>query len=104
MGTTPTWPGLLNRLVRGEDLTTDDTRWAMREVMTGEASPTQVAGFLVALRAKGESPEEVAGLAATMVELATPVSLPLPWPRNPLRSWARPDFQPWPGSLKPQPV
>src|SRR4051812_11708408 len=49
----------------------------MREVMTGEASPTQVAGFLVALRAKGESPQEVAGLAATMIELATPVTLPV---------------------------
>ena len=57
---TPTWPGLLNRLLRGEDLAADDTRWAMRQVMTGEASPTQVAGFLVALRANGESPEEVA--------------------------------------------
>ena len=58
----PTWPGLLNRLLRGEDLAAEDTRWAMRQVMTGEASPTQVAGFLVALRAKGESAEEVAGL------------------------------------------
>jgi anthranilate phosphoribosyltransferase len=73
----PTWPGLLTRLLRSEDLTADDTRWAMRQVMTGEASPTQVAGFLVALRAKGESPEEVAGLAATMVDLATPVTLPV---------------------------
>jgi anthranilate phosphoribosyltransferase len=72
-----TWPGLLNRLLRGEDLAADDTRWAMRQVMTGEASPTQVAGFLVALRAKGESPEEVSGLAATMIDLATPVTLPV---------------------------
>jgi anthranilate phosphoribosyltransferase len=73
----PTWPGLLARLVRREDLSADDTRWAMRQVMTGEASSAQVAGFLVALRAKGESPEEVAGLAATMLELATPVTLPV---------------------------
>jgi anthranilate phosphoribosyltransferase len=73
----PTWSGLLTRLLRREDLSADDTRWAMRQVMTGEASPAQVAGFLVALRAKGESPEEVAGLAATMVELATPVTLPI---------------------------
>ena len=74
---TPTWPGLLNRLLRREDLTAHDTSWAMRQVMTGEASPAQVARVLVARRAKGESPEEVAGLAATMVELATPVRLPL---------------------------
>jgi anthranilate phosphoribosyltransferase len=73
----PTWPGLLTRLVRREDLSADDARWAMRQVMTGEVTPVQVAGFLVALRAKGESPEEVAGLAATMLELATPVSLPV---------------------------
>jgi anthranilate phosphoribosyltransferase len=74
---TPTWSGLLSRLIRRENLSADDTRWAMRQVMTGEASPAQVAGFLVALRAKGESSDEVAGLAATMVELATPVTLPV---------------------------
>ncbi|MCZ2814784.1 anthranilate phosphoribosyltransferase [Modestobacter sp. VKM Ac-2984] len=73
----PTWPGLLTRLTRGEDLVAEDTRWAMRQVMTGEATPAQVAGFVVALRAKGESPEEVSGLAATMLEQATPVQLPM---------------------------
>ncbi|MCF6733983.1 anthranilate phosphoribosyltransferase [Blastococcus sp. KM273129] len=75
--TAPTWPGLLNRLLAGEDLTADDTRWAMREVMTGEATPAQVAGFTVALRAKGEAPREVAGLAAEMLAQATPVQLPM---------------------------
>ncbi|TYP88387.1 anthranilate phosphoribosyltransferase [Blastococcus xanthinilyticus] len=74
---TPTWPGLLNRLLAGHDLTAEDTRWAMREVMTGEATPAQVAGFTVALRAKGEAPQEVAGLAAEMLAQATPVELPL---------------------------
>jgi anthranilate phosphoribosyltransferase len=73
----PTWPGLLTRLLRREDLTAEDTAWAMREVMTGEATPVQIAGFLVALRAKGETPEEVAGLAAEMIAQATPVELPL---------------------------
>ncbi|WP_448613202.1 anthranilate phosphoribosyltransferase [Modestobacter sp. URMC 112] len=78
MGTPgPTWSGLLTRLLRREDLSAEDTRWAMRQVMTGEATPVQVAGFIVALRAKGESPEEVAGLAATMVDQATPVQLPV---------------------------
>ncbi|WP_299955554.1 anthranilate phosphoribosyltransferase [uncultured Modestobacter sp.] len=78
MGTQePTWSGLLNRLVRGEDLAAVDTRWAMRQVMTGEATPAQVAGFVVALRAKGESPEEVTGLAGTMLDQATPVVLPV---------------------------
>jgi anthranilate phosphoribosyltransferase len=72
-----TWPGLLNRLLARADLTAEDTRWAMREIMTGEATPAQVAGFAVALRAKGESAQEVAGLAAEMVAQATPVDLPL---------------------------
>jgi anthranilate phosphoribosyltransferase len=74
---TPTWPGLLNRLLAGEDLSAEDTRWAMREVMTGEATPAQVAGFTVALRAKGEAAQEVAGLAAEMLAQAAPVELPM---------------------------
>ncbi|MGY1832166.1 anthranilate phosphoribosyltransferase [Geodermatophilus sp. SYSU D01180] len=74
----PTWPGLLTRLLARQDLTAADTAWAMREVMSGEATPAQVAGFAVALRAKGEAPEEVAGLAATMLERATPVEVPVP--------------------------
>jgi anthranilate phosphoribosyltransferase len=73
----PTWPGLLNRLLARTDLSAADTAWAMREVMTGSATPAQIAAFTVALRAKGESPEEVAGLAAEMLTQATPVQLPL---------------------------
>ncbi|MGY1663073.1 anthranilate phosphoribosyltransferase [Geodermatophilus sp. SYSU D00705] len=74
---TPTWPALLTRLLAREDLSADDAAWAMREVMAGEATPAQIAAFAVALRAKGESAEEVAGLSATMLERATPVHLPL---------------------------
>jgi anthranilate phosphoribosyltransferase len=73
----PTWPSLLNRLLARQDLTSADTAWAMREVMTGGATPVQTAAFVVALRAKGESPEEVAGFAAAMLAEATPVRLPL---------------------------
>jgi anthranilate phosphoribosyltransferase len=76
-GARPTWPGLLNRLLAGQDLSSADTAWAMREVMTGEATPVQVAAFAVALRAKGESAEEVAGMAAEMLAQATPVEIPL---------------------------
>ena len=72
----PTWPALLSRLLAREDLSAADTAWAMREVMTGEATPAQIAGFVVALRAKGESPQEVAGLASSMLEQAAPVRLP----------------------------
>ncbi len=72
---TPTWPGLLTRLLAREDLPEDDAAWAMTEIMAGEATPAQIAAFAVALRAKGESPAEVAGLSATMVARATPVRL-----------------------------
>jgi anthranilate phosphoribosyltransferase len=74
---TPTWPGLLGRLLAGTDLSATDTAWAMREVMTGAATSAQIAAFTVALRAKGESAEEVAGLAAEMLAQATPVQLPV---------------------------
>ena len=70
-----TWPGLLTSLLAGQSLTAEDTAWAMREVMTGDATPVETAGFLVALRAKGETPDEVAGLVATMLELAAPLSV-----------------------------
>ncbi len=71
------WPALFNRLLAGDDLSAADASWAMREVMTGEATPVQVAAFAVALRAKGESAEEVAGLAAEMLARATPIQLSL---------------------------
>jgi anthranilate phosphoribosyltransferase len=50
----------------------------MDEIMSGQATPAQVAAFAVALRAKGESADEVAGMAATMLERAAPVRLPHP--------------------------
>ncbi|GAA4578054.1 anthranilate phosphoribosyltransferase [Micromonospora coerulea] len=71
-----TWPLLLNALLRGEELTTADTAWAMDEIMTGAASPAQVAGFAVALRAKGETPAELAGLVEAMLGRSVEVVLP----------------------------
>ncbi|MET9343584.1 anthranilate phosphoribosyltransferase [Nonomuraea sp. NPDC003804] len=68
-----TWPALLSALLAGEHLTADETAWAMREIMSGSATPAQIAGFAVALRAKGETVAEVTGLARTMLELATPL-------------------------------
>ena len=72
------WPVLLSALLRGEQLTADQTSWAMEEVMTGEATPVQVAGFVVALRAKGETAAEVTGLVAAMLRHATRVDIPGP--------------------------
>jgi anthranilate phosphoribosyltransferase len=75
--TAPTWPGLLARLLAGASLTQGEAAWAMREIMTGEAAPAQLAAFLVALRAKGETPEEVAGLVDVMLEHAAQVDVPV---------------------------
>jgi anthranilate phosphoribosyltransferase len=71
-----TWPALLNHLVDGGDLTTDDTSWAMNEIMSGNATSAQIAGFAVALHAKGETADEVAGLADGMLAHASRVSVP----------------------------
>jgi anthranilate phosphoribosyltransferase len=68
----------LAALLRGQDLTTDQASWAMNEVMSGDASPVQLAGFLVALRAKGESVEEMRGLADMMLAHANRIEVPGP--------------------------
>lgn len=70
-----TWPELLTSLVNDRDLTGDDARWAMQEILDGAATPIQVAAFAVALRAKGESVAEVRALADVMMEFARPVEL-----------------------------
>ncbi|GAA3812726.1 MULTISPECIES: anthranilate phosphoribosyltransferase [Amycolatopsis] len=72
---TQTWPTLLNQLIAGADLSAEDTAWAMDQVMSGEATPAQVGGFLVALRAKGETPAEITGLADAMLSHARRVRI-----------------------------
>ncbi|MFV2101405.1 anthranilate phosphoribosyltransferase [Micromonospora sp. LOL_024] len=71
-----TWPHLLTTLLRGTELSTADTAWAMGEIMSGSAAPAQIAGFAVALRAKGETPAEVSGLVEAMLSRAVRVELP----------------------------
>lgn len=71
-----TWPEVLGALVAGSDLSADQTAWAMGEILSGEATVAQIAGFAIALRAKGETVEEVSGLVDTMYALATPISVP----------------------------
>jgi len=73
-----TWPALLNQLVTGNHLTAADTAWAMNEIMSGHATPSQIGGFAVALRVKGETPEEVAGLAEAMLAHAHRVNIDTP--------------------------
>ncbi|MDQ1256688.1 MAG: anthranilate phosphoribosyltransferase [Candidatus Hydrogenedentes bacterium] len=59
------------RLVKREDLTREDAAAAMRDLMSGDASPAQIGGFLIALHMKGETVDEITGLARTMREFAT---------------------------------
>jgi len=73
-----TWPDLLTALLRREDLSTEQAGWAMAEIMSGEATPVQVAGFLVALRAKGETVAELRGIADVMLEHANRIDVPGP--------------------------
>ncbi|GGM37317.1 anthranilate phosphoribosyltransferase [Promicromonospora citrea] len=72
----PTWSGLLAGLMTGSDLSRAEAAWAMDRVMTGEISPVQLGGFLVALRAKGETVDELAGLTDSMVRHATRIEVP----------------------------
>jgi anthranilate phosphoribosyltransferase len=74
----PTWPDLLSALLSGRDLQTAEAAWAMEQIMSGDATPAQVAGFVVALRAKGETAAEVAGLVESM--LAHAVVVPVDGP------------------------
>lgn len=72
---TLSWPALIRTLIQGQSLSADATEWAMNEIMDGAASPAQIAGFGVALRAKGETAEEMAGLATAMLAHATPITV-----------------------------
>ena len=65
----------IDRLAGGQDLAADEAAKVLREVMEGNSSEAETAAFLVALRTKGETVQEIAGLAATMRELALPVKV-----------------------------
>ncbi len=68
-----TWPDLLTSLLSSTDLSVSESTWAMRQVMAGEATPSQLAGFLMALRAKGETVEEIVGFRDAILEAAVPL-------------------------------
>src|SRR5438552_6409664 len=63
----------LQQVLDGHDLTRDQTREVMSEIMVGDATPAQIGGFLVALRAKGETADEIAGCAEAMRAHVLPV-------------------------------
>lgn len=68
-----TWPDVLTTLLEGKDLSVWESTWAMRQVMQGEATQAQLAGFLLALRAKGETIDEVVGFRDAILEAAVPL-------------------------------
>ena len=70
----PVLTSAIDALASRRDLSADETAGVLAEIMHGEASETQIAGFLIALRTKGETVDEIAGLARTMRELAAHVS------------------------------
>jgi anthranilate phosphoribosyltransferase len=72
------WTALLMRLSAGESLSTDEAARAMRATMEGEATPAQVGAFLLALRTKGETVDELEGFASTALDYARPVRTPGP--------------------------
>ncbi len=67
--------GALDAVAGGEDLTRERAAEVMARIMAGEVSEIQIAGLLIALRTKGETVEELTGLATTMRQLATPVAV-----------------------------
>jgi anthranilate phosphoribosyltransferase len=67
------WGGVLGRLTAGESLGAEEAECVLGEILDGRATPAQTAGLMVALRAKGESVEEVTGLARAMLDHAEPL-------------------------------
>jgi len=70
------WPAILNIVGDGKDLTREQASAAMASVLAGEATNAQLGGLILALRVKGESVDEMEGLATGMLEAAEPLDLP----------------------------
>lgn len=69
------WPALLTELIERRDLPASHARAAMATILSGDATPAQLIGFVVALRAKGETPEELSGLLDAVLDAASIVPL-----------------------------
>lgn len=67
------WSTVLTSLLAGEDLSVADAAWAMDQVMTGRATDAQLAGFLIALRVKGETVDEIVGFRDAILDHAVPL-------------------------------
>ena len=76
MPETTDWPTLIGGLLAGRDLRVAEATWAMEQVVTGATPSATLAGFLVALRAKGETVDEIVGFRDAVLAHALPVPLP----------------------------
>ncbi len=70
------WPGILGALSSGDDLRADATRAVLGTILAGAATDAQISAFIVALRLKGETVEELTGLQGAMLDAATPLDVP----------------------------
>ena len=70
------WPGILGRLGAGQDLTATEAGVAMREILEGTATTSQIAAFIFGLRCKGETSEELTGMLEAMLDVSETVPLP----------------------------
>jgi anthranilate phosphoribosyltransferase len=70
-----TWADILTALISHADLQPDQARWAMGQILEGNATPAQIAGFAVALRTKGEVAAEMTGLADAMLSAANQIQV-----------------------------
>jgi anthranilate phosphoribosyltransferase len=72
------WPSVLGPLTNGEDINRDEAAAAVGEIMSGNATDAQIGAFLAALRTKGESAEEMAGMVDAMMAAAVTVDVGQP--------------------------
>lgn len=68
-----TWSDVLTTLLERRDLSVSESTWAMRQIMRGDVGEAQLAGFLIALRAKGETIDEIVGFRDAILEAAVPL-------------------------------
>ena len=70
------WATILAELCNGHDLTAEKTECLLSEILSGEADPSQIAAFLIAIKIKGETTEEITGLVNAMLKASQPLSVP----------------------------
>ena len=99
------WPAIHTRLTAGSDLTSEETAWAMGQIMAGDTPPEHFGAFVAALKTKGETAAEVNGLVDQMLEQALVLDVEGPTldvvgtgATLPTRS----AFRPWRLSLRPR--